>query len=170
MRKILERIVHIIDRIESHLAVYLLGAIVMIMTLEVVMRYVFENPLSWTQELSILMLIYLSFFAADLAYRRKAHIGIDFFVGLFRDRLKKISELFVRLLLLVFFFVVFLASLTAIRLQAGHEFAGVLPLSKVFWILPVSLVFPSMFVTTVLFVVQLISARSEPHSRYDKIG
>ena len=159
MQKTLAKITAAIDRVESVIAVYMLGAIVLIMGTQVVMRYVFHNPLTWAQELSILMMIYMSFFAADMVYRRKAHIGIDFFINLFPPRVRKLLNLLVYILILIFLAVVFRASLTALRLQAGHDFAGVLPLSKSFWILPVSLTFPSMVISTLLFLVQAASGK-----------
>lgn len=162
MQKILVKITSAIDRIESIIAVYMLGAIVIIMGAQVVMRYVFHNPLTWAQELSILTMIYMSFFAADMVYRRKAHIGIDFFIKLFPPRVQKLLNLLIYILLLIFLVVVFRASLTALRLQAGHDFAGVLPLSKSFWILPVSLTFPSMVISTLLFILQTASGTPEP--------
>jgi TRAP-type C4-dicarboxylate transport system permease small subunit len=161
MLKILTRITAAIERVEAVIAVCLLGAIVIIMGTQVVMRYVFHNPLTWAQELSILMMIYMSFFAADMVYRRKAHIGIDFFINLFPSRMQKLLNLVVYILVLIFLAVVFRASLKALRLQAGHDFAGVLPLSKSFWILPVTLTFPSMVISTLLFMLQAAFRREE---------
>lgn len=45
---------------------------------QVVARYVFDAPLTWSEELARYLFIWLSFLGAWLAWVRRVHLGIDF--------------------------------------------------------------------------------------------
>ncbi len=44
---------------------------------QVVSRYVFNSPLTWSEELSRYLFIWLSFLGAWVAWNRREHLGID---------------------------------------------------------------------------------------------
>lgn len=153
MRKFLKNLIFLIDKIEKILCVYMLATIVIIMALEVIMRYIFNSPLTWALETSILLLIYLTYFAADIVYRGKGHISIVFFISLFSLKVKKIVNIVVYAFISVFLIVIFKESIILMRIQFSHSIAAVLPLTKSFWVLPVTLVFCSMFISTIYFIL-----------------
>src|SRR3989304_6424173 len=53
------------------------------MILQVVMRYLFDNPLIWPEGLSKVFFIWMSYIAAGLLIRTRGHIIIDLFVNKF---------------------------------------------------------------------------------------
>ncbi len=57
------------------------GALVVDVTWQVFSRFILKNPSGWTEELATFLLIWAGLLGAALAYRRKAHLGIDYFVG-----------------------------------------------------------------------------------------
>lgn len=66
-----------VDRLLSGVVVGLLTAICITLMLQVVMRYVFNSPLAWSEELARYLFIWLTFLGAALAYRLRAHIAVD---------------------------------------------------------------------------------------------
>jgi TRAP-type C4-dicarboxylate transport system permease small subunit len=48
---------------------------------QVVMRYIFNNPFTWSEELSIAAFIYLTFLGISVAYARDRHLCVDAFVA-----------------------------------------------------------------------------------------
>ena len=59
-------------------AIVLLSAAMVAATLaQVVARYGFSAPLSWSEELSRFLFVWLSFLAAWLAWQRREHIAVD---------------------------------------------------------------------------------------------
>jgi len=52
-------------------------AMALVIGLQVLFRYGFNNSLFWSEELGRLLLIWLTFLGASVAYRRGAHIGLD---------------------------------------------------------------------------------------------
>jgi TRAP-type C4-dicarboxylate transport system permease small subunit len=153
-----------LNKIETKLCVFLLALITIVMSAQVVMRYIFKSPLTWDQELCILLLIYLSFFSADTLYRNKGHIVLDYFISKMSFRLKKVVAILINLLISFFLINIFIHSISVIKLQAGHNITAVLPLSKSYWILPITIVSFSMLITTLYFILELFIEKSSTSS------
>lgn len=69
-----------LDRSLSVMCAIFLAAIVSVLSLQVVMRYVIENPLIWADEAARLLMVWLTFTGAALAYRTRSHIAITLLV------------------------------------------------------------------------------------------
>jgi TRAP-type C4-dicarboxylate transport system permease small subunit len=59
------------------LCALLLATMVVLLFIQVVGRYVFENPPDWTEELARAVFIYLTFIGGALAIVRNAHLRIE---------------------------------------------------------------------------------------------
>lgn len=79
----MKRLVEQIGRIEALLCASLLGSIVLSIGLQISSRIVRGKALSWPEELSVILLIYSSFFGAGTLYKRQAHLAVDYFVRRF---------------------------------------------------------------------------------------
>ena len=134
--------------LETVFSVVILGFLVVLVAYQVFVRYLFNSPLSWAEELAALLLIYLSFLTGDIVYKKRAHISIDYFVGFFPFRLKAGVALVIDGMLCICLLVLAWASLPLIKNQLGYTTAAALPLPKSFWTIPVPLVFLSMLLTT----------------------
>jgi len=64
-------------RIEEIVAVMLLATIVVTMGAQVIWRYVLQTPLSWSEEIARLAMIWLTFIAASFVSARHQHIAVD---------------------------------------------------------------------------------------------
>ncbi len=69
-----------IDWADKYFSFGLLMAVFLCIMLQVFCNYVLSNALSWTQELSRILLVWLTFFGAALVTRRKLHIGLTMLV------------------------------------------------------------------------------------------
>ncbi|TSA47457.1 MAG: TRAP transporter small permease [Deltaproteobacteria bacterium] len=56
---------------------------------QVVLRYVFNDPLTWSEEMARIVFIYLAFLGIGAAYGRRRHMSIDALVILLPARMKK---------------------------------------------------------------------------------
>lgn len=79
----------------------LLLAIVAITFLQVLLRYVFGNPLSWGEELSRYIFVWITFLGAAVAFARDTHIRVDALVNAIGLRRRRRIELFRRAVELV---------------------------------------------------------------------
>ncbi len=136
-------------QVETVCSVVILSLLIVLISLQVFLRYVFNNPFTWAEELGALLLIYLSFVTGDVVYKKNAHISIDFVIGLFPRRLRGITDIAVAVMICVCLAVLLGVSVPVIQDQFGYTTAAALPLPKSFWTMPVPIVFFSMLLTTV---------------------
>lgn len=66
-------------RLEQVVAVGLLAAILLAMGSQVIARYVFGSPLSWSEEVARLAMIWLTFIAASFVAAKREHIAVDLY-------------------------------------------------------------------------------------------
>lgn len=64
-------------RIEQIVSVMLLATIVVTMGAQVIWRYVLQSPLSWSEEVARLAMIWLTFIAAGFVSAKHQHIAVD---------------------------------------------------------------------------------------------
>ncbi len=133
-----------ISKIEEIFLILLIGGITIVMTLQVVMRFVFQNPLTWSQEITLFLMVYLCFFAADVAFYRDNHIKVDFFVERMSDKKAKIFNVIIQAIIIIVLLMVFRYSINSVIKQINHTIGGVLKIRKSYWILPLTLTFPLM--------------------------
>jgi TRAP-type C4-dicarboxylate transport system permease small subunit len=161
----LETYAAILNRIkcaETVLAVLLFGFITAVIAAQIVMRFVFGKPLSWAEESASLSLIYLTFLTADIIYKDKAHISIDFLVKFFPPKLRAAVALAVYALIGIFLARLIPVCIALFKMQFGHITAAVLTLPKSFWSLPVPIAFGSMLLTTGYFISEEIANLLKP--------
>jgi TRAP-type C4-dicarboxylate transport system permease small subunit len=73
---------------------------------QVFTRFILKNPSTWTEELAVFMLIWVSLLGAAVALGRGAHLGIDYFVGKLPEKIRLVTEVFVFLCIALFSFTV----------------------------------------------------------------
>ncbi len=65
----------------------LMAFLVMVVVASVIFRYVLLSPLSWSEEVSRYVMIWLGFLGASLAVREGLHVGVEFVVNWVPPRL-----------------------------------------------------------------------------------
>ena len=95
------------DHLEEYVLVWSLMFSVFLIFLQVVMRYVFRNSLSWSEELARYVFLWQIWLGASFAVKEHRHLRIEMIVEKLHGRNRQFFELFV--LLVWFGFSVFLA-------------------------------------------------------------
>ena len=80
----------------------LLLTTLVLMTLQIVMRYFFDSPLTWSEEIAKYSMVWMVFLGAVTAVKEKAHICVDLVVGSFPKKLRDIVSFFTKILSLIF--------------------------------------------------------------------
>jgi TRAP-type C4-dicarboxylate transport system permease small subunit len=143
-------------QIETVCAVLILSALIALISCQVFLRYVFNNPFTWAEELGALLLIYLSFVTGDIVYKKNAHISIDYLVGFFPPWLRAGTQIALAAMICICLASLMIVSLPLIRDQFGYTIAAALPLSKSWWTMPVPIIFLSMILTTVSLIIHQV--------------
>lgn len=89
------------ENLEEKLMAISLWGIVVIMGIQIVMRYVFKSSLAWSEEVSRYLFIYMVFLGMSYGIKNGTHMRIDILEH-FIPKLKKILEVIADLSFLVF--------------------------------------------------------------------
>ena len=87
--------------LESILCV-LLSTLSIVTFSQVIARYIFQAPLSWSEELARFLLLWLAMMSAAYAFKIKAHFALHFTVNYLPRRIQKLISIFVSLLVIIF--------------------------------------------------------------------
>lgn len=86
---------------------YIVSSLFVIMVslvfLQVVTRFVINYPISWTEEISRYLMIYIVFLGSALLVRKTAHIAVDFLLEIVNPKTKKALNLVNLIISMVFF-------------------------------------------------------------------
>ncbi|MDR2391155.1 MAG: TRAP transporter small permease [Planctomycetota bacterium] len=95
-RKILARLFDI----DLYLSMLSLSVLIVITFLGVFMRYAFNAPFVWLDEMQMTCIVWVTCFGASAAFRHGGHIAIDMIVNLFPAGLKRALEIVVFVVIL----------------------------------------------------------------------
>lgn len=93
----------LLRNIDSVLSGMALVVVILSVSFGVFMRYVFDNPPVWTNELAAIAFTWLVFLGTSIAFKKKMHIGIDLLVTHLSNRVQWVVGLTAHFVLLVFF-------------------------------------------------------------------
>lgn len=64
----------------------------------VIMRYFFNNPFVWQEEIQLWLFLWIAFFGGSAAFRAKSHVEIDMIVELLPKKLQKMIQILIYVL------------------------------------------------------------------------
>ena len=108
---------NLVEKIAVNMAWIMLLAITLLNIIQVFYRYVLNNALSWSEEASLWMMVWITFIILPVAYRKGLNISMMFF----RDRLQRNRAEFI--LRCCFHVIVIVISVVCIY-QAWNMFMG----------------------------------------------
>jgi TRAP-type C4-dicarboxylate transport system permease small subunit len=115
---------HIYDRVLEAIAVILLVAVTLIVTLGFVYRWIGES-LVWYDEVASIALCWLTYYAGALAALRSAHIGFSGFVNALPTNLRVAATLFSSLVTIVFFGVLTVMGMKVVEILGGDTLVSI---------------------------------------------
>ncbi|WP_082235407.1 TRAP transporter small permease [Halobacillus massiliensis] len=99
------------ENLEKYLMFILLAVMVVVVFLQVFMRYIMDNSLSWSEELARYCFIWVIYVGISYGVKKRRHISVDAMMLLFKDKAKIYFSILANVLFLVFCgFVVFYGS------------------------------------------------------------
>ena len=114
--KTLDKLSISVDWLVTRLVFVLMVGLVITTTLQIIFR-VFFDALIWSEELSRYLLVWITFFAATMAYKRGTHIVINFAVNNLKAKIKIWFTTFQYLISMIFFGVLLYYNWQMIQLQ-----------------------------------------------------
>lgn len=108
-----DKVLNSIDRILRYFCGFLVIFIVISISLNVIMRYFFNMPISWSLEVSEYIMIYITFLLIAWTLNNDGHIRIDIFTSKMKPEIQAGVNVIVYLLSAVVFFILFWFSMQA---------------------------------------------------------
>ena len=96
------RVVRTLERLADALLIALFLLIFALVLAQVVCRYVFNNPLVWSEELARLAFVWVAMLAWGLGARRRTHIAVTFFPDMLPRGPRLMLAMLVQALVIVF--------------------------------------------------------------------
>lgn len=131
-------------------------SMVVIMGLQVFMRYVMNNSLAWPEELSRYIFIWFAFIGVSYAVRKNAHLRIDILLNYVSEKLKKLIETISDVIFIGFAVIVLIGGINVFNslLSTMQTSPGLgLPMAFVYLSLPIG------FGLTIIRLIQSIVKR-----------
>jgi TRAP-type transport system small permease protein len=109
-----------------------IAAIVLITLCAVVWRYVLDNPLSWVEQVSTMIFVWVIFLGSAVLYRQNLHIGVDAFLFMLNEKHRTIWKWVIEGANLTFIVILFIYSLKLTIDVLGNT-AGALDISPAYY-------------------------------------
>jgi TRAP-type C4-dicarboxylate transport system permease small subunit len=158
----------LIDQIVRFFAYFLLSAMIIVVTWQVISRYVLNAPSTFSEELLRFGVIWLSLLGAAYATGRSTHMAVDLFKDMARGRLRLILDFLVPAAFILFAVaVLILGGLLAVSIST-QQYSAVLrvPMAAIYAALPTSGVLIILY--SILNLVELLQGRHVEPSPVEK--
>ncbi len=129
------------NKFEEYILVGSLVVTVTIIFIQVIMRYVFNSSLSWSEEFARYVFIWQTWLGVSIGVRDKKHIKVELIFGLVKGRGKKVIDIIASCIWLAFsiFITINGTQLVLDLMQKGSLSSGMrIPLYFVYVSLPIS--------------------------------
>ena len=117
-----------VNALAKTVALVLTAVLISVISIGIIFRYLFNSPLSWEQEASTLLFIWVAFLGASIAFHMKAHVSITFLFDTFLKGFKVGAFLIKHIIPLIFFGIMILKGGEIVRQTASRSFQT-LPIS-----------------------------------------
>lgn len=114
-----------LDKVEDFVLALMFLAMVSIIFFQVVMRYVFNNSLSWSEELGKFLFVWLSWIGISIGHRRKEHIKITLLVDRLSPTAKRVTEIISECILIIICGVTMVYGIRMLGIQWTTPYAGI---------------------------------------------
>ena len=140
MKRSIQKVDKCLSMIENAVIILGLSARFLILLAQVIMRYVFSRPLTWSEEAARFIFVYVSFIGISYAYRQKGHIRMEVVVNLFPQAVRRGLEVLINLGTIALFCYMIPFSFRFIGIQAGVKATAThIPMSIVYTALPLGM-------------------------------
>lgn len=157
------RVLKALNRIEGVVLILVLVFLIGLTLAGVVLRYVFNNPFTWMEEVQLASLVWITFLGASLAFRYHAHVGIEIVVDLLPATAQKVMRVVIGVVIFVVLAYLFLRCLDFLQvfIATGRTTSTLgIPFTVVYGVAPVSIVLMAISYASTEFWPALRDLRS----------
>ena len=144
LRKELDEISEIIDRLVSIICIALTGLMFLSVLYQVIGRYFISTSIAWTEETARYCMIWLAFLGASMLVRSNENSFVTFIKDRLPKNIRKAVDLSILVVMLVFMLIIFAISIS----QVGYSLNEISPALRISMFIPKSsILFGSLIVS-----------------------
>lgn len=136
----IERIGSRMDRIRDWTCILLLGAIFVLLNIQIFFRYVLNSPLPWPEEIARTCFVWVAYVGVAKLVRERSFYAIDVFVALAPPILRTAIAVVMDLLMLAAFCLILFATWPVLQANANITTAIGTPINLLYLSLPIAAV------------------------------
>ena len=106
-----------LGRVEELFLMTCFSIIGLVLFIQVILRYFFNFPLTWSEELARYLLVWITFFGINYGIRKKKHIEMEYFFNKMPEMLQTFLTLATQLVILFIMWKLFGSTLRFVRAQ-----------------------------------------------------
>lgn len=134
--KFLDKVITLVE----YFLMVLLAAAILIVGSQITFRYIFNSPLSWSEQGARFLFIWLTMMSVPCIFRRKGMIAFDLITGMFPERTRTAVEILVQFIVMFFAVFYLYTSLTLMMKTGSRVTAGVaIPQNLIYVAPPISM-------------------------------
>lgn len=121
----MKKLINFLNKLEEITLVSMFCVMVLIIFVQVVMRYVFNNSLSWSEELGKFIFVWISWVGISIGARKNEHIKITMLTDKLSPKMSHIINIVSEMVVMSICFVTVFYGISLIISQANIYFAGI---------------------------------------------
>lgn len=122
-----------LDQIVRKLLIVITGLMTLTIILQVLFRYILQNPLVWTEELARYLMIWMAFIGASCIIKKWDNIYVDFFINMLQHKPRFMAYLAQKITVLFVLSYTFYLCLKVIPHVAGNQTMAAMGISMM-WV------------------------------------
>ena len=130
----------ILGKLDDYLLI--IGVIWMgiVLTLQIVMRYAFNNPLAWSEEMARYVFVWICFLGVGYGIKNDLHIKMEIFFNFFPKIVQKVLSILTNIMMIVFLIIIIPPGIDfSVQVNEVASSAMEIPMSWVYISVPIGL-------------------------------
>ena len=112
-----DAVIGFMTKLLEYATILSMSTIVLVLSINVFLRYVMHHPFPWAEEISILMMMWVIFLGGGLLQKRDEHVAITYVFDLFSAKWKNMMIIFGNFSICLVLVIHLLSSLKLLKLQ-----------------------------------------------------
>ncbi|WP_300362174.1 TRAP transporter small permease [Fusobacterium sp.] len=139
----MEKLKNGLDRIIEIFCIIIMGIMTILVTWQVITRYVFNNPSIFTEQTAQYLFVWLVMYGSAYVFGKREHMQISFVRDLTKGNIRKIIDIFQEIIISIFVIMVMIYGgyYSALRQMVQVDAALQIPMGVVYSAIPISGVF-----------------------------
>ncbi|XVH03252.1 TRAP transporter small permease [Eubacteriales bacterium KG126] len=116
---------NILNKTEEICLVIMFALMVIAIFLQIIMRFVFNNSLSWSEELGKFIFVWISWLGISIGQRKNEHIKITMIINKLPLKLQNFIEIIANMILIAILAVTIYYAVLLVHFQQNVNYAGI---------------------------------------------